>query len=62
MRALLPVLLVAAGPALAADEDAAALSLADSTPAATQPGGDWRASTEAAWSESALRGGGLKHI
>jgi opacity protein-like surface antigen len=62
MRAFLPVLLIAAGPALAADEDAAALSLADSTPAATRTGGDWRASTEAAWSESALRGGGLRRI
>lgn len=62
MRALLPVLLMAAGPALAADEDAAALSLADLTPAATRAEGDWRASTEAAWSESLLRGGGLRHI
>ena len=63
MRAFLLVLLAAAVPALAEDEDAAALSLADKTAATTQQGSDWRVFTEAAWSESALRGdGGLKHV
>jgi hypothetical protein len=62
MRAFLLALLAAAVPALAQDEDAAALSLADKTAAATEQGGDWRVSMEAAWSESALRGGGLKHV
>jgi len=62
MRAFLAALLIAATPALAADEDAAALSLADKTGAATRPVGDWRVSGEAAWSESALRNGELRHV
>src|SRR5438552_15037313 len=58
MRALLLVLLVvAAARVRAADEDAAALSLADRTPVTTQAARDWRASVEAVWGESALREG-----
>ena len=62
MRALLPILLFAmAARALAADDDAAALSLADQTAKTTQAAGDWRAYVEAAASRSALRGGGIEH-
>lgn len=61
MKAFL-VLLMAAVPALAADEDAAALSLADTAAATTPQSRDWRVLTEAAWSELALRGGGLRRI
>jgi len=44
MRALLPILLFAmAARALAADDDAAALSLADQTAKTTQAASDWRA-------------------
>jgi hypothetical protein len=62
MRALLAVLLLAAIPAPAADEDAAALALADTTDATTPPSHDWRVSTEAAWTRSALRGGEMSHV
>jgi hypothetical protein len=59
MRSLLPILLFAvAAPALAADEDAAALSLADQTAKTTQAASDWHAFVEAAAARSALRGGG----
>jgi opacity protein-like surface antigen len=59
---LLAVIVAVATQARAADEDAAALSLADKTPATTQAARDWRAFAEAAWSESALRGGaGAEH-
>jgi opacity protein-like surface antigen len=62
MRALLPILLFAvAAPALAADDDAAALSLADQTAKTTQAASDWRAFVEAAVSRSALRGGSIEH-
>jgi hypothetical protein len=62
MRALLLMLVMAAVPALAAEEDAAALALADATEATPTQSQDWRVLTEAAWTESALRGGGLTHI
>jgi hypothetical protein len=58
MRALLPILLFAvAARALAADDDAAALSLADQTAKTTAAASDWRAFVEATASRSALRGG-----
>ena len=60
MKALLLALLAATMPALAADDDAAALSLADTTTAPTAQSRDWRVSTEGAWSESALRGAGRR--
>jgi len=59
MRALLAALLLAAAPALAADEDAAALKLADQAVAAAPAGGDWRVFSELGWSDSALRAGGV---
>ena len=62
MRALLAALLMAAAPALAADEEADALNLADQAVATTPAGGDWRIFSEAAWSESALRAGGVRRI
>ncbi|MGC2520034.1 MAG: hypothetical protein WA373_13120 [Burkholderiales bacterium] len=58
MRAFLLMLLAVAAPAVADDEDAAALLLADKTAATTRHGSDWRAFTEAAWSESTPRGEG----
>ena len=62
MRALLPILLLAmAARALAADDDAAALSLADQTAKTTQADSDWHAFVEAAAARSALRGGGIEH-
>ena len=62
MRALLPVLLFAVvAPAFAADDDAAALSLADQTVKTTQATSDWHAFVEAAAARSALRGGGFEH-
>jgi opacity protein-like surface antigen len=62
MRALLPILLfAAAAPALAADDDAAALSLADQTAKTTQAASDWSTFVEAAAARSALRGGGSEH-
>src|ERR1700682_6330854 len=62
MRSLLPILLFAvAARALAADDDAAALSLADQTVKTTQAASDWRAFAEAGEARSALRGGGSLH-
>ncbi len=62
MRALLSILLFAvAERAFAADDDAAALSLADQTAKTTQAASDWRAFVEAAASRSALRGGSIEH-
>ena len=62
MRALLPILLFAmAARALAADDDAAALFLADQTAKTTQAASDWRAFVEAAGARSALRGGSIEH-
>ena len=62
MRALLLILLLTvATRALAADEDAAALFLADQTAKTTQAASDWRAFVEAAGARSALRGGGNQH-
>lgn len=52
---LILMLLLATAPALADDQDAAALSLADKTATETQQGSDWRVFTEAAWSESTQR-------
>jgi hypothetical protein len=61
MRALLPILLLAAVPAWA-DDDAAALSLADKTPATASRASDWRAFAGAAFSETTLREpGGAAH-
>lgn len=57
MRAFLLMWLLATGAALADDEDAALL-LADRTAATTQHGSDWRMFAEAAWSGSTLRGDG----
>jgi hypothetical protein len=62
MRALLPILLFAmAARAFAADDDAAALSLADRTAKTTQTDSDWHAFVEGAAARSALRGGGSEH-
>src|SRR6266496_1354422 len=62
MRALLLILLLAmAARAFAADEDAAALSLADQTPKTTRAASDWRVFAEAREARSALRGGGNQH-
>jgi opacity protein-like surface antigen len=58
LAALLAVLLMAAAPALAADEDAAALDLADRAVATAPPVSAWSVFSEAAWSESTLRAGG----
>ncbi len=58
MRAVLATLLVAATPALAADDDAKALTLADQTEAAPLASSDWRIFVEGALRESTLRGGG----
>ena len=58
MRALVLSLLFAAMPALAADEDAAALSLADQTTAKPESSTDWRVFTEAAVRESTGRATG----
>src|SRR5450759_4659991 len=48
MRSILLALMVVAAPALAGDEDAAALSLADKTVTPAEHGSDWRVFTEAA--------------
>ena len=62
MRALLLILLLTvATRALAADEDAAALFLADQTAKTTQAASDWRAFVEAAEARSALRGGSIEY-
>ena len=55
MRVSLLILLLATAPVHAADDDAAALSLADKAPVAAQTANDWRLSTEAVLSESSLR-------
>jgi hypothetical protein len=60
MRCILFALLAATAPALAGDEDAAALSLADQTVTTTQPRTDWRVFTEAALAGSAQRGTGAQ--
>jgi len=58
MRALALLLLLAAAPALA-DDDAAALSLADQTAAPVEPSRDWRMYIETATREARPRGAGL---
>src|SRR6516225_4653565 len=55
MRVSLLILLLAAAPVHAAEDDAAALSLADKTPDAVQTASDWRVFTEAVLGESTLR-------
>ena len=60
MRAWPLIVLAAAAigssaPALAADDDADALTLADKTAVTAQAGRDWHAFVEAAWSQSVLR-------
>jgi opacity protein-like surface antigen len=55
---LLPLLLLAAVPALA-DDDTAALLLADQTKATVEKSSDWQVYTEAAASEWRAQGGGL---
>src|SRR5438477_9422283 len=62
MRALLAILLFSmATRALAADDDAAALSLADRPQPATRAAGNWSAFAEATAARSALRAGGIEH-
>jgi len=57
VRALALLLIVTTAPAFAADnDDSRALSLADSTLAKAERASDWRVFTEAAWSQSTLRG------
>ena len=60
MRAILLALMVAAAPALAGDDDAAALSLADKTVTPTQHGSDWRVFTEAALRASTPQNAGTQ--
>src|SRR5262249_52874404 len=55
MRGSLLILLLAAAPVHAADDDAAALNLADKAPVAEQTASDWRVFTEAVLGESMLR-------
>ena len=55
MRALAVIALLATAPALAADDDAAALGLADKTVTPTEQVRDWHAFTEAAWNMASLR-------
>ncbi len=57
VRALALTLLAAAGPALADDEDAAALALADKAPTVAEHARDWRVSMQAAARESGQRSG-----
>lgn len=59
MRALLLLLVAVTTPALADDGDAAALLLADKTPATAEQSGDWRVYVEAAARESRRQGPGL---
>ena len=59
MRALILALLATTLPALAADEDAAALLLADQTSAAAETSRDWRVFVEAAAREARPQGPGL---
>jgi hypothetical protein len=56
VRALCLIALLAAAPAFAADDDAAALGLADKTVVPTEQARDWHAFVEAAWNVAALRG------
>jgi hypothetical protein len=56
MRTMFLIVLLVATPVFAVDEDAAALGLADKTVVQTEHARDWRVFTEAAWSESTLRG------
>ena len=58
MRALFLVALLAAAPASAVDDDAAALGLADKTVTETERARDWHVFSEAAWSEATLRAAG----
>jgi hypothetical protein len=57
MRCAFLILVAATAPALADDEDAAALALADRTSSTQHQTADWRVFTEAAWSASTLQGG-----
>lgn len=52
------ILLLAAGPALADDADADALSLADKAPSTIERASDWHVFVEGAMGESTLRSGG----
>jgi hypothetical protein len=62
MRALLAILLFPmATQALAAEDDAAALSLADRPQPAARAAGDWSLFAETTAARSALRGGGVEH-
>jgi len=60
MRAILFALIVVAAPALAGDEDSAALSLADKTATPAERGSDWRVFTEAALRASTQQNGGTQ--
>src|ERR1039458_2884 len=60
MRCIFFALVVATAPALADDEDAAALSLADRTVTTTEHGSDWRVFTEAALAGSTQQGTGAQ--
>ncbi|HTT11906.1 MAG TPA: hypothetical protein VMG60_13515 [Burkholderiaceae bacterium] len=55
MRALCLVALLATTPAFAADDDAAALGLADKTVTTAEQARDWHLFTEAAWNLAVLR-------
>ena len=57
MRSLAIALLVAASPALADDEDAAALTIADQTPTASSQARDWHAFVEPALGLASVRSG-----
>ena len=59
MRVLFLLLLAATAPALADDEDAAALLLADKSSMTAEQSSDWRAFVEAAASEWRPQGPGL---
>ena len=59
MRALVVILLLAAVPALAADEDGAALTLADQTAETAEKSSDWRVFSETAARASTRQGTGL---
>ena len=56
MRALWLIALVATAPALAADDDAAALGLADRTVTEAERVSDWHAFVEVAWNGASQRG------
>jgi opacity protein-like surface antigen len=60
MRAILFALIVVAAPALAGDEDSAALSLADKTVTPAERGSDWRVFTEAALRASTQQNAGTQ--